>query len=159
MHTVLLDSKQVRRFEAIGCLGVTPFVGWLSLREVILACMTQRNKFMLHVPVSERGMDLYLCVTRWSADEESANIQEIVGFCLNTSLVPVDLDETDTFEAILRSTQRTLDACTANALPLSKAMSVNLAKSGPKCYLPTMISIRLVAPINCIWDSCKAPKA
>lgn len=51
---------------------------------------------MLHVSVPEREMD--------------PSCQEVVGFCLTTLLVLVNLDKTASFESISRFIQRNLDA-------------------------------------------------
>ena len=117
VHTTALDNKQVRSFEANYCAGSTPFIGWLTLCKIVLARITQRAKFALQVPVTERGMD--------------PRFQDVVGFCLNTLLIPVELTGKDTFDSVLRSTQRTYDACMANTLPFEMVVTA-LNDDGPE---------------------------
>jgi amino acid adenylation domain-containing protein len=105
IHVRTLDSKQVRLFEAKQCVGSTPFIGWLTLCQIVLARMTQRARFALAVPVTDRGMD--------------PRFQDVVGFCLNTLLVPLELASEDTFESSLRSTRRMYDACVEGSFPLA----------------------------------------
>ena len=116
VHIRNLDSKKVRCFEASECLGSTPFIGWLTLCQIVLARMTQKAKFLLAVPVTDRGMD--------------PRFQDIVGFCLNTLLIPINVISEDTFESSLRSTQRKCDACVANSLPLEMVVEA-LGKARP----------------------------
>ncbi|KAJ4309002.1 hypothetical protein N0V84_011755 [Fusarium piperis] len=99
-----LDASQVRSFESKQCAGSTPFIGWLTLCQVVLARMLRRSKFALAIPVTERGMD--------------PAFQGVVGFCLNTLLIPVSLDPEDTVADSLSTTQRTFDTCVEHSLPL-----------------------------------------
>lgn len=117
IHTIALDGKQVRFFEAKNCAGSTPFIGWLTLCEIVFARLTQRTKFALQVPVTERDMD--------------PNLQDVVGFCLNTLLFPVDLTGNHNFESALRSTQRIYDVCMANTLPF-EIVAKALHDDGPE---------------------------
>ena len=117
IHTIALDGKQVRFFEAKDCAGSTPFIGWLTLCEIVFARLTKRTKFALQVPVTERGMD--------------PKFQDVVGFCLNTLLIPVDLTGNHNFESALRSTQRIYDMCMANTLPFEMVAKA-LHDDGPE---------------------------
>jgi amino acid adenylation domain-containing protein len=112
VHTRTLDLKQVRLFEAKVCKGSTPFIAWLTLCQIVLARMTRKAKFALAVPVTNRGMD--------------PRFLDVVGFCLNTLLVPVELTSKDTFQSSIRTTQRTFDACVANSLPLGMVVEALL---------------------------------
>lgn len=98
-----LNSKQARCFEAMRCKGSTPFVGWLALCQAILAQMANMSKFLLAVPVTDRGLD--------------PHFYDIVGFCLNTLLFPVRVNLEDTFESLLASTQQTYEACVKRSTP------------------------------------------
>ncbi|KPM37546.1 Linear gramicidin synthase subunit B [Neonectria ditissima] len=99
-----LDARRVRAFENKQCSRSTPFIAWLTLCQVVLARMLRRSKFALAIPLTERGMD--------------PAFQDLVGFCLNTLLIPVFLDLEATVANSLSTTQRTFNACVEHSLPL-----------------------------------------
>ncbi|KAG9230477.1 hypothetical protein BJ875DRAFT_546147 [Amylocarpus encephaloides] len=126
MHVRNLDIKEVRLFEAHHCAGSTPFIGWLTLCQIMLGRMTQRSRFALAVPVTDRGMD--------------PKFQDIVGFCLKTLLIPVELAPGDTFESCLNATQQMYSACDQRSLPFEKVVEV-ISKSRPGKIRPEVMFV------------------
>lgn len=98
------DPQQIRYFEVRVCHGVTPFIGWLALCQLVLTRILQRTKFTMTIPVTGRGMD--------------QSFHDIIGYCLNTLVLPVDVATDSTFELLLSSTQRVFDTCSEHLLPM-----------------------------------------
>ncbi|PYH43509.1 acetyl-CoA synthetase-like protein [Aspergillus saccharolyticus JOP 1030-1] len=107
-----LDSDLFRSFQEQICAGSTAFVGWLALFQLLMARVSRKNEFLLAVPATERGV--------------SARFIDVVGFCLNTVLIPSTVAPTDTFKTLLARTQETFLSCISHSVPYEDVVA-NLA--------------------------------
>ncbi|RAH86810.1 acetyl-CoA synthetase-like protein [Aspergillus japonicus CBS 114.51] len=111
-----LDSDIFRSFQEQICAGSTAFVGWLALFQLLMARVSRKNEFLLAVPATERGV--------------SAKFIDVVGFCLNTVLIPSTVAPTDTFRTLLARTQETFLSCISHSVPYEEVVT-NLAAKRP----------------------------
>ncbi|RAH75046.1 acetyl-CoA synthetase-like protein [Aspergillus aculeatinus CBS 121060] len=111
-----LDSDIFRSFQEQICAGSTAFVGWLALFQLLMARVSRKNEFLLAVPATERGV--------------SAEFIDVVGFCLNTVLIPCTVAPTDTYRTLLARTQETFLSCISHSIPYEEVVT-NLAAKRP----------------------------
>ncbi|PYH90753.1 acetyl-CoA synthetase-like protein [Aspergillus ellipticus CBS 707.79] len=124
-----LDPVVFNSFEQNICADSTAFVGWLALFQALMARVSRKNEFLLAVPATERSVN--------------AKFFDVVGFCLNTILIPSVVEKTDSFKALLARTQDTFLSCMSHSVPYEDVVT-NLAAKRPSGRSSLQLNVMFV---------------